>query len=241
VLTRYGDTFQVNRNASPTLVDMDGDGDLDLLSGAENGRFAYFENGGSATAPAFARATPPPPFDVLDVGYDSAPRFFDLDRDGDLDAMIGGRTGGSSGARDTLRFLLRDGSGYLESSAYPPLSLARNPVPLGLRLPEGTVVLVGDLSGGIKALLDTALPSGIGVRVETGIRIALDGARVRVAWDGPAEASVSLVDLRGRTVRAASIAGGSGAVGFEELPSGVYLFAIDVAGERRTVLISHRR
>jgi len=39
---------------APTFVDIDGDGDLDVMSGYRNGNTYFFKNTGSATAPAFA-------------------------------------------------------------------------------------------------------------------------------------------------------------------------------------------
>lgn len=236
-LVRFGDTFQLNRNASPTLVDLDGDGDLDVFSGAENGRFAYFENVGSRTSPSFVRSTPPEPFDRLDVGYDSAPRFYDLDRDGDLDAMVGGRTGGAGGERDTLRFFIRDGAAYAPSARYPPVLVARNPVPMGLRVAEGSVILVGDLSGGIKAFIDSSQPTRVEApSAASAISIEIVGGTVRVKWpEGARDRSLRIVDLLGRTILAA--AGDAADAGFElgSLPEGFYLVEA-IGGRRRTVL-----
>jgi uncharacterized protein YuzB (UPF0349 family) len=87
----------VGDHASPELVDLDGDGDLDALVGAEDGNTVFFENTGSAGAPAFA----PPrvdPFGLKDVGARAAPSFVDIDADGDLDAFT------SNGWR-VIRFL----------------------------------------------------------------------------------------------------------------------------------------
>ena len=78
----------VGGQSSPTLADLDGDGDLDAFVGEFSGDTIFFENTGTASAPAFA----PPvtnPFGLADVGFLSAPSFADLDGDGDLDAFIG--------------------------------------------------------------------------------------------------------------------------------------------------------
>jgi hypothetical protein len=82
----------VGRYPSPTLVDLDGDGDLDALIGDRSGRVRLFENTGNATAPAFGTGQLNP-FGLRDVGYYATPTFADLDDDGDLDAIIGSRDG----------------------------------------------------------------------------------------------------------------------------------------------------
>ncbi len=73
---------------SPTFLDLDNDGDLDMLSGEKKGSFFYFENTGTSTAPAFA--TPEEnPFGFTSIGGYSTPTFADLDNDGDLDMLAG--------------------------------------------------------------------------------------------------------------------------------------------------------
>jgi hypothetical protein len=77
----------VGDSSAPDLGDLDGDGDLDLLVGEDNGTFTYFENTGSVTAPAFAASTTLS--GLLDIGRNSAPTLGDLDGDGDLDVLSG--------------------------------------------------------------------------------------------------------------------------------------------------------
>ncbi|HVN37582.1 MAG TPA: VCBS repeat-containing protein [Myxococcota bacterium] len=81
--------------ATPALADVDRDGDLDLVSGEESpGIFHYFENTGSATAPAFVERTGTAnPLDGKSVGLDSSPTFVDLEGDGDFDLVSGDRDG----------------------------------------------------------------------------------------------------------------------------------------------------
>ena len=82
----------VGYTASPTFVDIDGDGDLDAFVGNSDGNTLFFENTGSSNAPAFASASTNP-FGLVDVGSNASPAFADIDGDGDLDAFIGNIAG----------------------------------------------------------------------------------------------------------------------------------------------------
>jgi large repetitive protein len=84
----------VDEFARPTFIDLDGDGDLDVVVGEAFGNEIYFENTGTAVAPAFATPITTNPFNLLDVGFHSAPTFGDLDGDGDPDAVVGEKNGG---------------------------------------------------------------------------------------------------------------------------------------------------
>ena len=72
----------------PRFVDLDSDGDQDIMACDEYGFFYFYENTGNVLSPAFA--TPVfNPFDLTDVAYVGTPNFADFDNDGDLDLLSG--------------------------------------------------------------------------------------------------------------------------------------------------------
>jgi hypothetical protein len=83
--------MDAGRRSHPSLADLDGDGDLDLILGSEAGPATYFRNEGTRTEPRWVRAE-----DGLGVALPpySAPVFADLDGDGRLDLLSGNLSGG---------------------------------------------------------------------------------------------------------------------------------------------------
>ncbi len=78
-----------NSYASPAFVDLDDDGDLDLVA-LSSGRLDYYENTGTVSAPVYTLAGVNP-LSAFGAGgtHGGTIDFFDVDGDGDLDAAIG--------------------------------------------------------------------------------------------------------------------------------------------------------
>ncbi len=92
------DAFGVDDRSSPTFVDIDNDGDLDMFSGDDGGSISYFENTGSEDEPEYTERTGVAnPLNAVGVNRDSVLTFADLDNDGDLDVVIGERGGAGGG------------------------------------------------------------------------------------------------------------------------------------------------
>jgi Ca2+-binding RTX toxin-like protein len=95
--------FADSNGSIPTFVDADGDGDLDLVVGAQDGNLQTFANDGAGNFTELTGAANP--FDGFNVGGTySAPAAIDLDGDGDLDLVVGSNYG-------DLVVLENDGSG----------------------------------------------------------------------------------------------------------------------------------
>jgi len=109
------DGIEIDILAVPELVDIDGDGDLDAFVGERNSPLRYFENTGSSTSPVYIERTGTAnPFNTLDVGFNSAPNFMDIDGDGDMDAFVGENFGTvkffeNTGTASTPNFIERTG------------------------------------------------------------------------------------------------------------------------------------
>jgi len=136
------DLPKIVSNASPTLVDIDGDGDLDFFLGDPYGNTIFLRNTGTAVSASFTRRSIGG-FGLPDVGTNASPSLIDIDGDGDLDAFIGNSAGSTLFFRNT-------GTGGLTSSTangtYGPGTVITILVPF-------TEVVTVNTSGGTPTLL----------------------------------------------------------------------------------------
>ena len=74
----------VGAGSTPAFVDYNGDGDVDLVVGGEDGTLQYYEKFDDELYPVLPLDSP---FAGVDVGASSTPAFVDLDGDGDPDLV----------------------------------------------------------------------------------------------------------------------------------------------------------
>ncbi|GAB4026800.1 FG-GAP-like repeat-containing protein [Spirosoma koreense] len=110
---------------SPTIGDLDGDGDQDVVLGTADGSLMYYKNLGSATNPLYvSQSGPSNPFFILGVPRSlvgetfTAPTLGDVDLDGDLDVIVGTATG---------RELYFENTGATNSPAFEDQTNTNNP------------------------------------------------------------------------------------------------------------------
>jgi len=98
-------------NAQPAFGDLNNDGKIDMVIGDLNGLIQYYSNTGTSTSPSFKLETRA--LGDIDVGSNACPALFDLDKDGDLDLIVGNRNG-------YLKYYANTGSANSPSFANTP-------------------------------------------------------------------------------------------------------------------------
>ncbi len=112
--------YDVNSYAKPAIADIDGDGLIDILVGQLYGRLRHFEQ--DASDPEIFNLVNSE-FSGIDVGYNAAPFFTDLDDDGRLDLLVGKRNGEVEHYRQDSQYslsfsLVVDSFGGIDTGGY---------------------------------------------------------------------------------------------------------------------------
>lgn len=84
----YASGYMGTNSYYPVTCDLDGDGDFDLIIGGYNG-LLFYNNIGDSTFPIWQKIDTVFPGVNSQIGTDAKPEFADLDRDGDLDLLVG--------------------------------------------------------------------------------------------------------------------------------------------------------
>jgi hypothetical protein len=129
---RFLDAIDTGDKSIPAVADIDGDGDPDFLLANEaepledqSSRLHFFRNDGTLTAPVLSHADTH--YLALEIGYNYAPAFVDIDADGDQDIVMGEWAGG-------LNLLRNDGTPagpqfVLVDEAFAGIDIGNNSVP----------------------------------------------------------------------------------------------------------------
>ena len=174
----------------PAFGDLDGDNDMDMLLGLDNGKINYFEN---IAGPGVAAVFGPPLFNYMsiDIGLASTPQLIDLERDGLLDIITGGKNGlikyfrnlGSvsipffavNATEDTLGGIVAQAPGTPDGYSVPFLFEQNGDYRLLLSSMNGDIYLYGNIdgnTGGTYTLLDTVYSKVGGARLSYNISVS---------------------------------------------------------------------
>ncbi|WP_162801407.1 SwmB domain-containing protein, partial [Azospirillum brasilense] len=234
----------VGFSATPKLLDIDGDGDLDALIGNGDGQTFFYRNVGTAAAPTFVLEGTNP-FGLGDVGDNATPIFVDIDGDGDLDALIGNTDGNTvlfrngpprPAAPDGLALTAGSNSG----STTDTLTKITTPTITGTAEASATVVLYDGAT-----VVGTATADGAGLWTITSASLS-DGAHSLTAKantaNGASAASTALsvtIDTAAPTLTSAVLSGTQLTLTYSELLDGAQApagaFTVLVGGVARTV------
>ena len=133
------------RNATPTLGDIDDDGDLDLFIGESSGDINFYRNDGGSDWPEFILVDDK--YGGIDAGRRSVPTLVDIDTDGDLDLVVGSEAEGLKLYRNNGT--LREANFVLDETFDVPVHPFSAPIFTDVDGDGDADLFVGGIGGGL--------------------------------------------------------------------------------------------
>jgi hypothetical protein len=166
----------------PAFADLDGDNDLDMVLGLDDGRFNYYENTAGPGVPAVF-AAPVFYYMSIDVGQAATPQLIDFDRDGLTDIITGNKNGlvkyfrnlgsasvpffSSTPTIDTLGGINVQSYGYPDGYSVPFVYEQHGLYRMLVSCMKGDIYLYGNINGNLNGTytpLDTVFSKAGGYR-----------------------------------------------------------------------------
>ncbi|MCB9066567.1 MAG: T9SS type A sorting domain-containing protein [Calditrichae bacterium] len=157
-------SIDIGSNSTPTFADIDADGDADLFIGEVSGNLNFYRNTGTPQNAVFELVTNE--FAGINLGFQqyTFPKFADVDRDGDLDLLLGSESLGT--------FLYRNNgtpqnADFVQDNSFSlPIHLHNSPDPVDIDGDGDLDLVIGVDGGGV--VFYKNLEFSVGISPETG-------------------------------------------------------------------------
>ena len=224
----------------PQLVDLDRDGDLDLVNGKRDGKLSYFENVGNANVFLLSEVTNSlggvDVSEYWNIEGHSVPQFIDIDNRWEL--VIGSLNGSLHYYSDIDGNL--DGNFALIDSTLESIDIGEKSAPaiLDLNGDNRLEMVLGNLRGGV-ALYKSAPITNIGFNEYPVLSFEVypnptDGIlNLQLSQTGQLElieGEIKLLDLSGRVILTQKLTSNQNQIDIKNLGSGVYFLSVEGNG-----------
>lgn len=161
--------------STPSFADINGDLDLDLFVGAEDGSIVFVENTGTPVSPTWG--APVMNYAGLALGERSAPTFLDIDQDNDLDMLVGLAHGSMAYVRNVGDPTTPNWE--VIADTYPGINIGQNATPTAADLNGDSLLdlMIGDWDGGLNLYLydGPGSPPTAGEQLDPGDLLRIEG------------------------------------------------------------------